>query len=130
MEEKKKTSLTTKYRIAFWSLVVFCFLLQVGPFAVYGTIALIQSSVVVEKVALCSTLFIVLIMTIICLINKMVLRSRIWILLIGLYFCLDYILVPLMIVAACQIVDELVATPLKKHFKQKLTISKEIDKRV
>lgn len=128
--ETKKVSTTTKYRLAYWSLFVTAILLQLGPFVTYGVIGYIQSDLVTEKIGLSLTVMIVLILTIVAFVNKVALRSRLWILLLGLYFTLDYILTPLIIVACCQIVDELIVTPLKKHFKTKLTISKEIDKRV
>ena len=122
--------MTKKYRIIYWTLFILSILLQTGPAATYVTIGLIQSNLTTQKVTLVTTVVIVLIMTIIALVNKVALRSRLWILLIGMYFALDYILTPLLIIAICQTVDELIVTPFKKHYKTKLTISKEIDKRV
>lgn len=121
--------MTKKYRAIFWSLVVLSILLQVGPLVTYGIIGYVESDLVTEKVALSMTVVIVGVLTVVSFINKVALRSRLWIILIGLYFALDYILVPLLIVACCQIADELIVTPLKKHYKTKLTISKEMDKR-
>lgn len=124
-------NLTTKhYRVLYWSFFVLTILLQLGPLVTYGTIAYVKSDLVSEKIALTTTIFIVAILTVVAFINKLAMRSRIWILLLGLYFALDYILTPLIIIAVCQIVDELIVTPLKKHFKTKLTINKEIDKRI
>ena len=127
--ETKKVSPTTKYRLTYWSLFITSLLLQLGPFITYGIIGYIKSDLVTEKIGLSLTVMIVLVLTIVSFVNKVAMRSRLWILLLGLYFSLDYILTPLIIVACCQIVDELAVTPLKKHFKTKLTISKEIDKR-
>ena len=121
--------MTKKYRTIFWSLVVLSILLQVGPLITYGIIGYVESDLVTEKVALSMTVVIVAVLTVVSFINKVALRSRLWIILIGLYFALDYILVPLLIVACCQIADELIVSPLKKHYKTKLTISKEMDKR-
>ena len=122
--------MTKKYRIIYWTLFTLSILLQLGPAATYVIIGLVQSNLTAQKVTLISTVVIVLIMTIVSLINKVALRSRLWILLIGMYFALDHILTPLMIIAICQTVDELLVTPFKKHYRTKLTISKEIDKRV
>ena len=69
-------------------------------------------------------------MTVISIANKIVLKSRIWILMLGIYICLDTVLTPLIIIAVCQIVDELLITPLKKNFKSKKIINKEMDKRL
>ena len=129
VENKKSMSLTTKYRLAYWSLFISSILLQLGPLITYGVIGYVQSDLVTEKIGLSLTVFVVAILTVVAFVNKVAMRSRLWIMLLGLYFSLDYILTPLLIIAICQIVDELVVAPLKKHFKTKLTISKEIDKR-
>ena len=127
--ETKQMSTTTKYRLTYWSLFITSLLLQLGPLVTYGIIGYVQSDLVTEKVGLSLTVFIVAILTVVAFVNKVAMRSRLWIMLLGLYFALDYIMTPLLIIAICQIVDELIATPLKKHYKTKLTISKEIDKR-
>ena len=119
--------MTRKYRIAFWSIHM---LINVCPLAVYTIMALVQGQLIYEKVALTMTVFIVLILTLVSIINKITLRSRLWIILIGVYVCLGEILEPLIVIAFCQIADELVICPLKEHYKRKLTINKEIDKRV
>lgn len=122
--------MTKRYRIVFWVMAIFHFLLNIAPMAVYGVKALIESDLIVEKVTLSMTAMIVLILTCISLVNKVALRSRIWILLIGLYICLDYIMIPLIVIAVCQTVDELIVHPISKHYGTKLTISKEMDKRI
>lgn len=93
--------MTKTYRIWFWILAVLSFLLCVGPLAAYSVSALIAADLVIEKVALASTVFIVLIMSVVSWLNKIALRSRLWIILIGLYICLDSIMTPLIIIAAC-----------------------------
>lgn len=122
--------MTKKYRRLYWLFFAVSIMLNFGPLIGYTIKALIESNLIHEKVALCLTVFIVLIMSAICLINKTVLKSRLWILLIGLYICLDYIMTPLIIIAVCQVLDELIVCPLKNNFKTKLTIHKEMDKRV
>lgn len=122
--------MTRKYRMAFWVLWSIHMLLNVCPLAVYTIMALVEGQLIYEKVALTMTVFVVLILTLVSIINKITLRSRLWIILIGVYVCLGEILVPLIVIAFCQIADELVICPLKEHYKRKLTINKEIDKRV
>lgn len=106
---------------------IISFLLWVAPPAYFIILAAIESTLVIEKLALCGTVLVVFIMTIYAAINKVVLRSRIWILLIGLYFVLDFFMLPLFIVAASQILDEMIFTPLKKYYGTRLTIHKEIE---
>lgn len=125
-----KVSKTTKsYRRLAFLMGLLSFLCLVGPFAYYGIEALIGGALVYEKVALVGSVFVVLIMTVIAAVNKIALRSRIWILLFGVFLCLDHFLVPLIVVGACQIADELVFSPLRRHFASKASINIEIDKR-
>lgn len=121
--------MTKKYRILRWVFMISSILLNIGPLMFYTIQALCQSNLTYEKVSLCLTVFIVLILSAICLINKVALKSRLWIILIGLYICLDSIMVPIIVIACCQVLDELIFAPLSKHYKTKLLISKELDKR-
>lgn len=104
-------------------------LLNIFPFAYYVIEGLLGGSATIEKVTLTSTIFIVLVMTLVSLVNKKAMRSRLWILLIGLYVCLDNILTPLLMIAICQVVDEIIVSPLVRVFRVKKTIHKELDKR-
>ena len=118
--------LKRKYIIA----TILSFLLNVCPLLVFTIIAFISGTAIVHKVTLSMTLLIVLIFTAITFFNKTVFRSKLWILLIGLWLCLDNILTPLIVFAACQVIDELIVTPLKNYYKNKYRINKEIDTRL
>jgi hypothetical protein len=122
--------MTSKYRKLALFFTILSLLLNICPLAVYSVKAMVESNLVYEKVALAMTVFIVLILTIVCFVNKITLRSRLWIILIGVYFCLGEILTPLIMIACCQVIDELIVHPLKTHYKNKITINKEIDKRL
>lgn len=122
--------MTKTYRIWYWILAAASILLNVGPFVGYTFTALFSATLTTEKVALCTTVFIVLILTAISLVNKVAMKSRLWILLIGIYICLDSVMTPIIIIGVCQVVDELVVCPIKSRFSTKLTISKELDKRL
>ena len=124
------SEITKKHRLWYWIFFALSLLLNVGPLTVYTIKAVIEADLVYEKVTLVMTVFVVLIMTVISLINKVAMRSRLWVILIGIYFCLDYIMTPLIIIAVCQVVDEIIVSPLKKHFREKLSINKEIDRRL
>ena len=118
--------LKRKYIIA----TILSFLLNVCPLLVFTIIAFISGTAIVHKVTLSMTLLIVLIFTAVTFINKTVFRSKLWILLIGLWLCLDNILTPLIVFAACQVIDELIVTPLKNYYKNRYRINKEIDTRL
>ena len=118
--------LKRKYIIA----TILSFLLNVCPLLVFTIIAFISGTAIVHKVTLSMTLLIVLIFTAITFFNKTVFRSKLWILLIGLWLCLDNILTPLIVFASCQVIDELIVTPLKNYYKNRYRINKEIDTRL
>lgn len=122
--------ITKKYTISYWIFLIVSILLNVAPLGVYTIRAAVESNLVHEKITLTMTVLVVIILTIISLINKIALRSRLWIIMLGVYFCLGEILTPLIIVAVCQILDELIVCPLKKYFGDKKTINREIDKRL
>lgn len=124
------SSITKHYRLWYWVFFAFSLLCNICPLAVYVIKSLIESDSTPEKVALSTTVFVVLIMTVISIVNKHAMRSRLWIILIGIYICLDNIMTPLIIIAVCQVLDELVVCPLKHSFQNKLTINKQIDKRL
>lgn len=122
--------MTKKYGRLWLLFAIISVLLNLTPLATCTILAFMADVVLVKKVALATTLFITLILTLICLINKYAMRSRLWIMLIGIYICLDYIMTPLIIIAVCQVLDELIICPVKNNFKNKYTIHKEIDKRI
>lgn len=122
-------NITKKYHIAAIILLVVSILLNVAPIATYVMLGLTSGAVIVEKVALTSTIFVVLIMSCVAWMNKTVMRSRIWLIMLGLFFCLDSIATPLIIIAVTQVVDELIVCPLRARYKNRYTINKEIDKR-
>lgn len=121
--------MTSRYRCWYWIFAILSFLCNVAPLATYTFIGLAENTLIYEKVALVMTVFAVVVMSVISWVNKIAMKSRMWILLLGIYACLDYILVPLVIIAICQVVDELLFSPLRERYRTKLTISKEMDKR-
>ena len=121
---------TKKYSVLYWIFFTTSLLLNFCPLAVYTLKAIFECDLIHEKVTLIMTVFIVLILTCVSIVNKIAIRSRLWIVLIGIYLCLDYIFTPLVIIAVCQTVDELIVTPLKGNFKNKLIINKQIDGRM
>lgn len=122
--------MTKKYRTLYWCLFIISFILNAFPIAFYTIKAFIESTVTVQKVALCSTIFVALILTAVSLVTKVSLRSTLWIIVIGLHVCLDNLMDMIIFIAAFQVIDEMVISPTKKIVKNKLTIHKELDKRL
>lgn len=105
-------------------------LLNIAPFAVYAFIALVDSALIYQKIALSMTVLVVAILSLVALVNKVAMKSRLWIVLVGIYVCLGEIITPLIIIAVCQVLDELIVAPLHNRYRNKKDINKEIDKRL
>lgn len=57
-------------------------------------------------------------------------RTPLIIMLGGLYFAVNHFAIVLVSVAICIVLDEIMFEPLHKYYKTRLTINKEIDRRV
>lgn len=121
--------LTKKLRIKKNILTTLSVLLNVGPLIYFTVLALISGSAAYTKVALCTSLLVVAILTAISWLNKIAFRSKLWIFLIGIYACLQFAFLPIIIIGSCQVIDQLIIGPLKAYYKQKYIINREIDAR-
>lgn len=127
--KKPVSDITKKYRtisiVLFWlSLIV-----TLAPVVVYAVLGFINGEVH-QKLALGITLIAAIILTVINLLFKYHIRSVIWIMVLGIYFCIENIMPLLLIVAIGTILDEFVLSPLHKLYKSKARINREIDKRL
>lgn len=122
--------ITRNYRIGSFICSLLNFLAYLGPFAYYFIFVMAGEAQPTQKFALTATLVVVAIMTLISLVNRIALRSRIWIILFGLFVCLDSFIEPIIIIGVCQILSEIVLEPLQKWFANKASINAEIDKRM
>jgi cell division protein FtsW (lipid II flippase) len=121
---------TKNNRLGYWITSILSLLLWVVPIAIFLFLALMEGTLMYQKIALSLSVLTVLILTLVALTNKMAMRSRTWVLLIGLYVCLQEIMVPIVVFACCQVADELIISPMKSRFKRKYQINKEIDSRL
>lgn len=125
----KKSDITKKYsmlsRLFFWLSIIISFV----PVLVYVVLGFVNGEIG-QKITLGMTLFIAIILFAINMIFKFHVRSALWILVLGIYFCLDKILPLLLMVAVGTILDEFLLTPLHKSYKSKAKINLEIDKRL
>lgn len=101
---------------------------MVGPLLYYGIRGFATGSTV-EKFALSMFTTVALIVVFMNIALKIHLRSAIWLMILGIYICLDNITALLIVMAICTLSDEIVFTPLYKRFKTLYVINKEIDKR-
>lgn len=105
------------------------FLLNVGPIVVFTILAFINGAIG-TKLTVGLTLAVALILTLVALYHKTVIKSRLWVLLLGIWIALDNILCPLLVIASCQIIDELILDPFVAKQKIHLGASKQIDMRM
>lgn len=121
--------MTKKYTRLSFLFGFLSFLAFFGPIAFFCVQALINSDLVTEKITITMSLLIIIILSLVAVVNKVAMRSRIWIFVIALYIVLDTLIVPFLVIACCQIADELIFTPLHKRYKTLKIINREIDKR-
>ena len=124
-----KSSITKRYsRLSIFFLIL-SVLATLIPCGVYVAQGIMTSTLLIQKVVIVSTVFMAIVLTLICLVNKVVFRSKIWLLIISLFFVIDNFITMILIFAITQTIDEIVLQPLHKHYKNKAIINKEIDKR-
>ena len=122
---------TKRMGIAACILTLLSIILSIGPLIVYSVIAFNNAgATTVEKVTLMSLISVGTILSLVCLINKYTPRCRLWLILIGLYVCLDQFIGCVLVMAITQCVDELIICPLSKYYKNKFRINREIDRRL
>lgn len=109
----------------FGLLSVLC---TVSPLVYFTVQAFIQGEVR-EKVTLGLSLTVCAILVALNTIKKRNLRSPVYLMILGIYACLDNLLSLFLIMAITTMADEFAFTPLHKSFKSKAIINKEIDRR-
>lgn len=120
--------MTRKYRrlsILFYILAMLCFLV---PMAVFGVIALsayTTSKIMIICLVAASVLFLI------DLLRHGKYRLSTWLILTGLVTCasLPMVQLAILVTTAGVFLDDLVFTPLHRHYAQLTVINREIDKR-
>ena len=122
--------ITKKYKKRAKILSILSFIVLFVPLIVYIVMAFANGDITVsKKVILGFSLIFALVLTIINALTKFRIRSTIWIILLGIYYCLNNILPLLLMIAIGTITDEFILTPLQKKNKRLYEINNEIDKR-
>ena len=120
--------MTKKYKIKLNICRLLSFTLTVLPVIIY-TIMGFMDGTIGEKVSLGICVILALMFMLINVMFKYHIRSTLWVLLIGIYVCIDNIIPLLIIMATTTIIDEFVLVPLINKYKNKYIINKEIDLR-
>ena len=120
--------MTKKYKTKLNICRLLSFTITVLPVIIY-TIKGFMDGSIGEKVSLGICVILALIFMLINVMFKYHIRSTLWVLLIGIYVCIDNIIPLLIIMASTTIIDEFVLVPLINKYKNKYIINKEIDLR-
>lgn len=127
-----KSEITKKYATLYKLFLSLSIIFTFGPMVAFGVAGFIMGEPH-QKLVLGATIIIALLLTGVNIIFKYHLRSILWIVLVGVYYCLSNIptalLTLFLIIAITTILDEFVFTPLYRKYKQKYIVNKEIDKR-
>lgn len=120
---------TKKYNLFRYIFLSLSILALSFPLTFYGIMAFIEGTKM-EKFTFGVFCMVALGMVIVNFLMKLKLRSMIWLVVLGIFICLNEIQTMLIMVAVCTILDEVLFTPLYKYFKRKAQTNKEIDKRM
>lgn len=120
------SDITKKYKSLYLIFMILSFCLTFMPFFVYLGIGYVQANTA-EKVVMSAITLGAIIIAAIGVISKYTFRGVGYLIIIALYIALQNVATPILVIAICTITDELVVTPLKKQFKEKYIINKEID---
>ena len=120
--------MTKKYKTKLNICRLLSFTITVLPVIIYVIKGFMDGSIG-EKVSLGICVILALMFMLINVMFKYHIRSTLWVLLIGIYVCIDNIIPLLIIMATTTIIDEFVLVPLINKYKNKYIINKEIDLR-
>ena len=122
----KRTKTFKRLAILFTALSIAA---MFGPMLYFCGLAFLSGAATVAKVALVSSISITLIMTAVSVMTKWAARSRIWVVILALFFCLENFLPIIITFAITQVLDELIFEPIAKYCRGKYSTNREIDKR-
>lgn len=127
MEKNDRTKrFATLYRL----MALFSLVCTIGPITVFTVYAISNGEIgSKQKLTLGLCLLVCLLLVIINTIKKYNLRSPVYIMILGIHTCIQNLTLLFIIMAVTTALDEFVFTPLKREFRMKYTINKEIDAR-
>lgn len=120
---------TKKYRKKYWITLICSWLLTIGPSLIFFFKGFAEAETH-TKVCMSLIMILAIIMAVLMALMKVKLkRTLFWLLLLGAYFGLHSMATVMIVMAICNVIDEVFVSPYCNHCKDKLSINKEIDKR-
>lgn len=128
MAKYTKSKLTKKYTRLAIIFTTLSLLLMFGPLGYYTVAGLLGGALVIQKVALISSVISAVFLSALCAWLRWNFKSKIWIFVLGLFFVVENFLPMIILFATTQIIDELIIAPLAKRFRAKASSCKDTDK--
>lgn len=101
----------------------------VGPLLYYGILGFSVAEPA-KRVILSMTAVSAILLTFISVVFKFHIRSTIFLLMLGIHMCIDNITGLIIVMASATMLDEILLTPMARHYREKYKINKEIDERL
>lgn len=125
------SKMTKKYKRKFIIMKTFSILVTILPLIVYVIIAFAKKEIgVTKKSFLTMTLVSALMLTLLNIFKKYNLRSPLFLIILGIYFCLDKILTLMIIISIGVVLDEFIFHPMAMKCKRKFSEHSSIDERL
>lgn len=122
------SNLTKQLRAKYWIIKTIDLILLFAPIIIYFFIAMADNGVTtMQKAGLVGSVVVAIILTLFNILTRHHLRSPLWIVLLGLYVAIDYLLPLIIIIAVVTVLDEFVLQPYLKKCTIKLEASKVYD---
>lgn len=126
----EKNDRTKRFAALYRLMALFSLVCTIGPITVFTVYAVANGEIgSKQKLTLGLCLLVCLLLVIINTIKKYNLRSPVYIMILGIHACIQNLTLLFIIMAVTTALDEFVFTPLKREFRTKYTINKEIDAR-
>lgn len=126
----EKNDRTKRFAALYRLMALFSLVCTIGPITVFTVYAISNGEIgSKQKLTLGLCLLVCLLLVIINTIKKYNLRSPVYIMILGIHTCIQNLALLFIIMAVTTALDEFVFTPLKREFRMKYTINKEIDAR-
>lgn len=109
-------------------LIIMDWLLTLAPLIIFGILGFTKAEPR-EKACLGVMVMVAMFFGVINVLMKCNYRFFVWLLLLGVYICMDDMLPVIITLVICTFFDEMIIMPMKKHYSTKYLINKEIDSR-
>lgn len=123
------SEMTKSNRKGYWITLAISWLLTLGPGVIFFIKGFVQGD---THTKVCMSMIMILslvLMALMALMKAKLKRTLFWVIFIGIYISLDTMVSVALTFAICNILDEIIVTPIHAKYKRDLAIHKQMDKR-